>query len=132
MVYWANDGRFISKKAETKETPERCGRIYSLLAAFQSRHPTAQRENENLESNWRKATRRGRPGPEVWNPQGLKVLGTLDHEAAAQERSGDEEEFWRTIQWVPDLQCAWQLLVQCAGPHCCHFQLVTALFWEMF
>ena len=22
---------------------------------------------------------------------------------------------------VPDLQCAWQLLVQCAGPRCHHF-----------
>ena len=83
--------------------------------SIKSRHPTAQRENENLESNWRKVTRHGKPGAEVGNPQGLKVLGTLDHEAAAQERSGNEEEFWRTIEWVPDLQCAWQLLVRVQG-----------------
>ena len=52
-------------------------------------------------------------GPEVWNPEGLKVLGTplgtwQFHVEAAQERLAEEEEFWRCIPCVPDLQCAWQ------------------------
>ena len=28
---------------------------------------------------------------------------------------------WEAIDWVPDMQCAWQILVQCAGPWCHHF-----------
>ena len=27
---------------------------------------------------------------------------------------------WNAIPSVPDLQCAWQLLLQCAGPRCHH------------
>ena len=65
-------------------------------------------------------------GPEVWSSEGLKVLGspvgTPEYiQEAAQERLAVEADFWRKIPWVPDLQCAWQLLVQCAGPRCQHF-----------
>ena len=65
-------------------------------------------------------------GANVWNPEGLKVLGTAVgtprfHQAASEERLQKEEEFWRTIPWVRDLQCAWQLMLQCAGPRCHHF-----------
>ena len=28
---------------------------------------------------------------------------------------------WDAITWVPDLQSAWQILLQCAGPRCHHF-----------
>ena len=31
-----------------------------------------------------------------------------------------EQHLWRAIAWVPDLQCAWQILLQCAGPTCHH------------
>ena len=62
-------------------------------------------------------------GANVWNPEDLKVLGTAVgtprfHQAASEERLQKEEEFWRTIPWVRDLQCAWQLMLQCAGPRC--------------
>ena len=40
---------------------------------------------------------------------------------AGQERLAVEADFWRKIPCFPDLQCAWQLLVQCAGPRCHHF-----------
>ena len=94
--------------------------------AVQSRYLVAHREDENLELSWRKPPDMEDMGPEVWNPQGVKVLGTPVgtwhfHEAAAQERLAEEEEFLRCIPWVPALQCAWQLLVQCAGPRCYHF-----------
>ena len=56
-------------------------------------------------------------GPEVWSPQGLKVLGTPIGseeftEAHVQERLEDEKKFWEAIPEVPDLQSAWQLLLQ--------------------
>ena len=65
-------------------------------------------------------------GPSVWSPAGVKILGSpvgtdefcLD---AARERLEEETKLWRAIPSVPDLQCAWQLLVQCAGPRCHHF-----------
>ena len=48
--------------------------------------------------------------------------GTPEYiQEAVQERLAVEADFWRKILWVPDLQCAWQLLVQCAGPRCHHF-----------
>ena len=66
-------------------------------------------------------------GPDVWCPCGIKILGTLVGSPEefvarlAQERLDEEEKLWNAIPWVPDLQCAWQILVQCAGPRCHHF-----------
>ena len=61
----------------------------------------------------------------MWSPQGLKVLGTPIGseeftEAHVQERLEDEKKFWEAIPEVPDLQSAWQLLLQCAGPRSNH------------
>ena len=63
--------------------------------------------------------------PEVWSPEGVKILGTPvgDAEfiqAAVNARWEEEDKLWRALSWVPDLQCAWQLSVQCAGPRCHH------------
>ena len=42
-------------------------------------------------------------------------MGSQEYvERLAQERLDDEERLWNAISWVPDLQCAWQILVQCA------------------
>ena len=65
-------------------------------------------------------------GPSVWSPAGVKILGSLVgtdefYLDAARERLEEETKLWRAIPSVPDLQCAWQLLVQCAGPRCHHF-----------
>ena len=59
------------------------------------------------------------------SPQGVKILGTpVGHaefvQAAMNARLEEEDKLWRALSWVPDLQCAWQLLVQCAGPRCHH------------
>ena len=54
-----------------------------------------------------------------------KILGTpvgsrqLVHEKAT-ERAEEERRLWEAIPHVPDLQCAWQILLQCAGPRCHH------------
>ena len=40
--------------------------------------------------------------------------------AHSQERMASEQELLEAIPAVPDLQSAWQILVQCAGPRCNH------------
>ena len=65
-------------------------------------------------------------GPEVWSPAGLKILGTPVGsaefvESAIRDRLEKERDLWQAIPKVHDLQCAWQLLLQCAGPRCHHF-----------
>ena len=62
-------------------------------------------------------------GREVLSPQGVKVLGTpvgtLEFiEDVTQRRLEEERRLWEAIPSVPDLQCAWQILLQCAGPRC--------------
>ena len=62
-------------------------------------------------------------GEQVWNPEGIKVLGTpvgTDQFVSdiVAERVQEESTLWEAIEWVPDLQAAWQILVQCAGPRC--------------
>ena len=37
-----------------------------------------------------------------------------------EERLQQERDLWEAIPWVPDFQCAWQVLLQCAGPRCHH------------
>ena len=64
-------------------------------------------------------------GDEVWNSAGIKILGTPIGtsefvRSITQQRLEDEGRLWKAIAWVPDLQCAWQILLQCAGPRCHH------------
>ena len=65
-------------------------------------------------------------GPEVWNAEGIKILGTpVGSDAlvqvASEDRLEEERRLWEAIPWVPDVQCGWQILLQCAGPRCHHF-----------
>ena len=54
-------------------------------------------------------------GPEVWQPRGITVLGTpigcVEYVS---------EKMWDMNPCVPDLQCAWQLLVHSANPRANH------------
>ena len=63
-------------------------------------------------------------GEQVWNPEGIKVLGTPvetdQFVSDVAERVQEETRLWEAIEWVPDLQAAWQILVQCAGSRCHH------------
>ena len=64
-------------------------------------------------------------GPDVWHGEGIKVLGTpvgsdVFVQSHTNERLEEENRLWEAIGWVPDAQCAWQILVQCAGPRCHH------------
>ena len=64
-------------------------------------------------------------GSEVWNQTSIKVLGTPEGSAAfvqeaVNKRLRLEAQLWNVIPSVPDLQAAWQILLQCAGPRCHH------------
>jgi hypothetical protein len=64
-------------------------------------------------------------GDNVWGPAGIKVLGTPVGSddfvrGHVEERLASERQLWDALPEVPDLQCAWQLLVQCAGPRANH------------
>ena len=63
-------------------------------------------------------------GPDVWSPDGVKILGTpvgcAEFVETATDARLEEEKLWAAMCWIPDLQCAWQVLVQCAGPRCHH------------
>ena len=110
-------------------TPEQSRDLYDLLD--QKLHDVAGiRLHTGKTSTWNRAgavpERMAELGPSVWSPGGLKILGTPlgtpeFHSIATRERLEEETLLWRAIPWVPDLQCSWQLLVQCAGPRCHHF-----------
>ena len=73
----------------------------------------------------RPCARRGWLNPEVWNPEGVKVLGTLAGstrfvEEVVNKRLEEEAKLWEAIPFVPDLQAKWKILLQCAGPRCHH------------
>ena len=108
--------------------PTRVRFIYNLLGA----RFNAEAGIELHEGKTRTWNRRGvcpeamqELGPDVWSPCGIKILGTpvgsQEYVERLEERLDDEEKLWNAISWVPDLQCAWQILVQCAGPRCHHF-----------
>ena len=64
-------------------------------------------------------------GPDVWQPKGITVLGTpIGSEDYVREKMNrrveEERRLWDTIPAVPDLQCAWQLLLQSANPRANH------------
>ena len=64
-------------------------------------------------------------GQEVWQPEGITVLGTpvgSDQHTATKmdERIAKERRLWDAIPWVPDLQCAWHILLQSANPRANH------------
>ena len=65
-------------------------------------------------------------GPENSSKDGLMFLCTpvgSDRcvEVATEERLTEEARLWEALAWVSDLQCAGQILLQCAGPKCPHF-----------
>ena len=64
-------------------------------------------------------------GEEAWQPDGITILGTPIGTAQyistkMGERIAREQVLWEAIPRVPDLQCAWQLLLQSANPRANH------------
>ena len=64
-------------------------------------------------------------GPDVWEPQGVMVLGTPIGSPQftadrLQTRIEEERRLWEAIPYVSDLQCGWQILLQSANPRANH------------
>ena len=108
--------------------PHRIRKIYDLLAKHLDEHA-------NIKLNAGKTRTWNRTGtlPEgmdtlgenAWSPKGLLILGTPIGSPSfvqthANSRILDEQILWDAIQHVPDLQCAWQILLQSANPRCNH------------
>ena len=109
--------------------PHRVRTIFDLLGARLSR-VAGIRLHDGKTRVWNKAgecpERVAELGSDVWSPQGVKILGTPVGsgdfvERMATERLAEEQKLWEALAWIPDLQCAWQVLLQCAGPRCHHF-----------
>ena len=70
-------------------------------------------------------------GDDVWNAAGMNPwdpplsVGTREFAQAACATE-EEDKLWQAIKWTPDLQCAWQVLVQCAA------QVTTILEGRLF
>ena len=67
----------------------------------------------------------GRARTDVWNPFGIEILGTpVGHDEFVanflEERLAEERKLWDAIPSILDLQCSWQVFLQCAGPRCHH------------
>ena len=60
-------------------------------------------------------------GPDVWNEEGVKILGQSVHTRSFPKFPTPgwegENRLWEAVSWVPDIQCAWQILFQRAGHH---------------
>ena len=91
-----------------------------------SRHSLPHREDTCVEPGVRMPRENGRHGI-VWNPTGIKVFGTPVGSAAFVQEVVNKVELWNAIPSVPDLQAAWQILLQCAGPRCHHLRTLPPL-----
>ena len=63
-------------------------------------------------------------GEGVWSLKGIRFLvfpsGQKRSCKFTKRRLESEQRLWNAIPSITDLQCAWQLLLQCAGPRCNH------------
>ena len=101
--------------------PHRVRTIFHLLGARLSR-VAGIRLHDGKTRVWNKAgecpERVAELGPDVWSPQGVKILGTPVGsrnfvERMATERLAEEQKLWEALAWIPDLQCAWQASAMC-------------------
>ena len=83
--------------------PERCKILCELLVNwfFLKEIASECMQGRRVKSSWRVPTRCA---------------------TEARARLEEEDKLWRVLSWVPELQCTWQLLVQCAS-HRCHYLL---------
>ena len=84
-------------------------------------HTPSRRKNEGVERVGNRARPRCRVGSGRLAAQRITVLGTpigsVDFTTEKVERRLAEERLlWESIPAVPDLQCAWQILLQSANP----------------
>ena len=104
-------------------TPELTKTVHDLLV-WRKRRFDSTLETRGCGTNEESASQECDCPPEVWSPQGVKILrtpvGTKAFENVACGERIEEEKLWNAIHWIPDLQCAWQVLVQCVRFRCHH------------
>ena len=109
-------------------SPERIREVYNMLETTLRAQAGIQLHTGKTRT-WNVAGERPEDmedlGPDVWNLQGVKILGSPVGceefvSSFIERRLADEQKLWDAIPSVPDLQCAWQVLLQCAGPRCHH------------
>ena len=108
--------------------PSRVQHLHTVLTEALSRHASIQL-HQGKTKTWNHAgivpENVETLGPDAWQPEGITVLGTPIGspqyiQRKMDERISKERELWMAIPTVPDLQCAWQLLVQSANPRANH------------
>ena len=109
-------------------SPDRVKPIYEALA--RALHRVAGiRLHQGKTRVWNKAGTQPEDvdtlGENVWQPGGVMVLGTrIGHEQFTRDklhaRVEEERRLWEAIPRVPDLQCAWLILLQSASPRSNH------------
>ena len=111
-------------------SPERIREVCNMLETTLRAHAGIQLHTGTTRT-WNVA--RERPenmedvGPDVWNPQRKESLSDpIGNEefvsSFIERRLADNQKLWDATPNVPNLQCAWQVLLQCAGPRCHHLQ----------
>ena len=104
--------------------PSRVRFLYDMLASALARGAGIQLHQEKTRA-WNRAgvipDNIAEFGPRVWQPEGITVLGTpfgteLYVSQKIDEGLAKERELWEAIPTVPDLQCAWQLLLKSREP----------------
>ena len=107
------------------DVPNRTRTVYDSLGRRQGFDCTVAKPESGIEHPCALREWRNWDPSEVWNPEGVNLLGTpVGSRAFVDEvlnkRLREEHKLWEAIPWVPDLQAGWQILIQCAGPRCHH------------
>ena len=84
-------------------------------------------KTRGVEQSWRVSRGDCGVGSTSLESRGRQDLGHASRargvcgQAVVAERLVEEQKLWDALPWVPDVQCAWEVLVQCAGPRCHDF-----------
>ena len=106
--------------------PHQTREVHNILAEklFARADPVTHGQDKDVEQSCDLSSQDGGPW-DVWNPEGIKILGTSVGSDVFEEFSRvcvhEETKLWEALGWVTDVQCAWQILLQCAGLRCHHF-----------
>ena len=100
-------------------SPDRSVRVVGREVG-QCGHQIAHRKEEVLESKRCASSQHVRTRARCVESIGRENPRDLIEEAT-QRRLEEERILWDAILSVPDTQCAWQILLQCAGPRCHHW-----------
>ena len=112
---------FLDDVHATSDVPDRTRTLYDSLGTKLHAQPRIRFHTEKTRV-WNGASLCpegvAELGPEVWNPEGVKILGTPVFsqrfvQEVVEKRLAEEQRLWDAVPTVPDLQAA-------SGPRCHH------------